>query len=84
MTETLPAYRTLVKTIEAVLRERGDEPGAIGADTPMADTGLDSLDVAAVVVRMEEQLGFDPFTSGNITEFPRTVGDFAALYVAAQ
>ena len=41
--------------------------------------GLDSLDFAEAVVRLEQRFGFDPFASGTIDHL-RTVGDLAALY----
>jgi acyl carrier protein len=43
--------------------------------------GLDSLDYAELVVRLESAFGFDPFAEGVATEI-RTVRDMAALYEA--
>lgn len=42
--------------------------------------GLDSLEFAVLVVRLEDVFGFDPFLSGRVEQFPHTVGDLVALY----
>ena len=46
----------------------------------LLDSGLDSLCVAIIVARLEDELGVDPFDSDNDAEFPVTVGDFIGLY----
>jgi len=33
-----------------------------------------------IVLRMEEQLGFDPFDSAEEVQVPATFGEFVALY----
>jgi acyl carrier protein len=76
------AYEVIVATIGEILRERGDPIPEIGPETPILATGLDSLDVAALVARLEDRLGFDPFADTPPDEFPRTVGEFASLYAA--
>ena len=48
-------------------------------DVPLLDSGLDSLCMAVVVVRLEEALGIDPFAASN-GSFPVTVGDLVRLY----
>jgi acyl carrier protein len=70
----------LVKTIEQILRERGDPVPRLAADTPLREIGLDSLDMAALVARLEDALGVDPFEHWSTGDFPRTVGELAALY----
>jgi len=80
MIATAPAYPILCAAIEAIITERGHTPPEYTPDTPILEAGLDSLDVAMLVVRMEEQVGFDPFSSRKITEFPQTLGALASLY----
>ena len=41
--------------------------------------GLESLDFAELVVRLEQAFGVDPFSKGSIPEV-RTLGDLCALY----
>jgi acyl carrier protein len=53
-------------------------------DMPLLDTGLDSLCFAIIVVRLEEELGFDPFGTMEGEAFPVTLGDFVKLYEDAE
>lgn len=56
-----------------VLARLADELGLL-------ETGLDSLCLAIIVARLEDQLGFDPFSAEDEIDFPVTVGDFIRLY----
>ena len=47
-------------------------------DLNLLDTGLDSLGVAVLVVRLDDALGIDPF--GQLTSLPATLGDLISLY----
>lgn len=42
------------------------------------EAGLDSLDLAQLVVALEKELGVDPFRDGSATA--RTVGELAKVY----
>jgi len=44
------------------------------------ESGLDSLCFAIVVARLEDALGYDPFSASNDVEFPVTFGDFIKFY----
>jgi hypothetical protein len=46
----------------------------------LLDSGLDSLCFAIIVARLEDSLGFDPFSAAEDVEFPITVGDFIKFY----
>jgi acyl carrier protein len=51
----------------------------LSADTVLDQLGLESLDFAQAVIRMEELTGKDPFATG--AEFQiKTLADLAALY----
>ncbi len=52
-------------------------------DRALHDTGLDSLCFAILVSRLEDITGRDPFSSEAGARFPRTVGEFIALYEEA-
>ena len=55
----------------------------LGLDSPVdSSLGLDSLDWAAVVVRIEMETGVDPFAEGTIGGL-KTVSDLVELYVKA-
>ncbi len=52
-------------------------------DLPLLDSGLDSLCLAVIVARLEDELGVDPFSTSDDTQFPVTIGDVVALYEEA-
>jgi acyl carrier protein len=49
-------------------------------DLVLLDSGLDSLGIAILVARLEETLGFDPFTESDDVAYPVTLGDFIRFY----
>ncbi len=49
-------------------------------DLVLLDSGLDSLAIAILVARLEEQLGFDPFSETDDVAYPVTLGDFIRFY----
>jgi acyl carrier protein len=52
-------------------------------DLVLLDSGLDSLAIAILVARLEEALGFDPFTESDDVSYPVTLGDFIRFYERA-
>ena len=74
---------SVVKIIESLL-EGTDKAGAtVGTDTLLhGDDGLgfDSLQTAELSATLEDELGSDPFSAG---EMPETVGELIAFYAAA-
>ncbi|MDH3216397.1 MAG: acyl carrier protein [Candidatus Krumholzibacteria bacterium] len=70
----------VIACIQEVFKNKGQAPPSVRPeDTLDAEFGLDSLDYAELVIRLEEKTGMDPFadgTPGNI----RSVADLAALY----
>ena len=49
-------------------------------DVVLLDTGLDSLGFAILVARLEECLSYDPFVLMEKPYYPRTFGEFVAIY----
>ena len=47
---------------------------------PLLDCGLDSLCIAIIVANLEDELGLDPFGTGDNVTMPKTLGEFIALY----
>lgn len=74
---------TILSVCENVAREQQKPLTALDDDLPLLETGLDSLCMAVIVARLEDQLGLDPFSSGEEFEFPVTIGDFVKLYEQA-
>jgi hypothetical protein len=63
------------------MRENGVTPPAeFPDDQPLLRTGLDSLGYAVVVTRLEMALGYDPFVLMEEPVYPRTLGEFVAIY----
>lgn len=70
----------VMTAIEKVAREHNRTLAPLTEDLALFDSGLDSLCIAVVVARLEDELGVDPFTASEDSDFPVTIGDFVALY----
>lgn len=80
MSRSTTAAEKVYAAIDAVFRNKGLTPPPLTAETRLdASLGLESLDFAEIVIRLEQDFGKDPFASGTIPEI-RTIGDLAALY----
>ena len=49
-------------------------------DTLLLETDLDSLGFAVLVTRLEERLGYDPFSLMDEAVYPATLSDFVEVY----
>lgn len=75
--------QAILQIIGETLAAKNLSAQGLGLDSPVDSTlGLDSLDWAAVVVRIELETGVDPFAEGTIGRL-KTVGDLIDLYVKA-
>lgn len=79
---------TLDETIGGILRREaeqatGTDPGMPARDTRLADTGLDSIGFATLIVELEASLGVDPFAGSGDIVYPETFGNLVDLYAAA-
>lgn len=54
--------------------------GLLIDETVLLESGLDSLGFAILVARLEEELGYDPFLLMDEPVYPRTLGEFVAIY----
>jgi len=63
-----------------ILSDKGAATGEIAADTPLLNGPLDidSLDLATLVVALEEKTGLTPFADGFVLF--HTAGELAALF----
>ena len=69
----------VIDSIREVMLENERVQGELKPETKiLAETSLDSLDLAIVVVKMEMKTGKDPFKNGFILF--TTVQELAALY----
>ncbi len=62
----------------------GEECAPLSPDTVLMDTGLDSLGFAILVTRLEEELGYDPFTLSEDAYYPSTYQEFLDFYLENQ
>lgn len=73
--------QTVARLITETLALAGRQPVHIddGQSLFAGGIGLDSLDFATLVVRLERETGYDPFRAGH-AQLPRTVGELVRLY----
>jgi acyl carrier protein len=69
----------VMSEIRQLAAENGKSTPDPTDDLVLLDSGLDSLAIAILVVRLEETLGFDPFAESSDTPYPVTLGDFIRL-----
>ena len=73
-------------TVESQLRRIAAEQGRplepLTDELKLLESGLDSLALAIVVMRLGDSLGIDPFNSGSVLEFPITLREFVRMYEA--
>jgi hypothetical protein len=75
------SYRNIIiETIEHVAKEQRRPVSPLSDDLALQESGLDSLCWAIVTARLENELGFDPFTASDDVYFPVTLGDFIQAY----
>lgn len=70
----------VIAQFNEVAQEQGKRLAPLTDDTELLDSGLDSLCFAIIVVRLEEVLGFDPFSASEDILFPATFGEFVGFY----
>ncbi|HTB90528.1 MAG TPA: phosphopantetheine-binding protein [Steroidobacteraceae bacterium] len=71
---------TITAVFDRVAREQQRTLVPLTDDLKLLGSGLDSLSFAIIVASLEDELGFDPFNSDAMVEFPITFGDFVRLY----
>lgn len=60
--------------------DHGTEPPVLADDTVLLETGFDSMAFAVFITRLDEELGFDPFTASDDAFYPATFGELVAFY----
>lgn len=79
-----PDLRTRI--IQAMTTIAGEYAQSLRADlnddTPLLQSGLDSLGFAILIARLDEELGYDPFTLMSEPVYPQTLGELIAIYEA--
>ena len=76
--------RSLITTqMQSVAAQQNKALAPLNDDLVLLDCGLDSLCFAILVARLEDELGYDPFSTDDDVYFPTTFGDFVAFYERA-
>jgi acyl carrier protein len=70
----------ITTVFEQVAREQHRTLVPLSDSLKLLESGLDSLSFAIIVVKLEDDTGFDPFNTEKALEFPITFGDFVRLY----
>lgn len=71
---------TIAALFEQVAKEQKKTLAPLTDDLVLLESGLDSLCFAIIVVRLEDQLGYDPFSATFDAQFPVTFGDLVRFY----
>ncbi len=76
--------RSLIATeMHTVASQQNKSLAPLKDDLVLLDCGLDSLCFAILVARLEDELGYDPFSTDDDVYFPTTFGDFVQFYERA-
>lgn len=70
---------TVIEAIAQLFEDKGLSPPGLEASTRLEELGLDSLDFAELVVRLEARFGADPFAQGAPPRVS-TIAQLARLY----
>lgn len=71
----------ILRELTALLHEAGvTQIPQLADDDVLLDTGLDSLGFVVLVTRLEEAIGYDPFTETEEAVYPLTLGEFVQVY----
>jgi acyl carrier protein len=80
----MSAEEIILSEIKILLKKNGRENhfSKLNSKTNLfsSESGMDSLDLAELIVRMEEKFGVDPFKESGPRTSLRTLGDLAAYY----
>ena len=71
---------TIIDQMVQVAREHGKTLAPLSDDLALFDSGLDSLGIAVLIARLEEELEVNPFAICEEVQLPVTIGDFVKAY----
>lgn len=73
-------HNLIITALNEILDEDDIQAPEWSDETILLESGIDSLGFAVLVSRLEDQLGFDPFTIMEDAVYPRTLGEFVSVY----
>jgi acyl carrier protein len=71
---------SIITEIQQIASESNKAVAPLTDDLVLLNSGLDSMSIAILVARLEETLGYDPFTESDDIYYPETLGDFIKFY----
>jgi acyl carrier protein len=71
-------FDIIVQAVRGILAERGEPAPELTPESPISESGLDSLDIATLTIRLDEQIGTVP--EEQLREYPQTLGALADLF----
>jgi hypothetical protein len=78
--QTLSIRILITRELEEVAVEHGRTLVPLTEDTKLLESGLDSLGLAVVVMRLADSLGIDPLSSAESAAPSTTFGEFVRMY----
>jgi hypothetical protein len=82
--EFLSIRSLIAREVQQVALEHGRALAPLTEEMKLLESGLDSLGLAVVVIRLADALGVDPFGAGGGNASPVTFGDFVRMYEDSQ
>ena len=79
-TTRLNVQQTIYDQMKMVAKQNDKVLSPLTDELLILELGLDSLCVAILVANLEDELGVDPFGSGDDVIVPVTLGDFVRVY----
>ncbi len=73
----------VLSEIRKIGEEQQTQLAPLTNDLRLVDSGLDSLGFAILVSRLEDELGFDPFSQADQAPYPLTLGELIDTYEKA-
>ena len=68
------------RQIQIIAKVQGRHIAPLTSDLVLLDSGLDSMSLAILVGRLEDELGVDPFAEADDQAFPTTLGELVSFY----
>jgi acyl carrier protein len=73
-------HAVVIAMIEQVAAEQSRPLKGLNNSLLLIDSGLNSLCLAVIVAKLEDELGVDPFSADPMMPFPKTIGDLITCY----
>ena len=71
---------TIISLMNQIAGEDSKKLPPLSDHLPLLETGLNSLNIAILVARLEEVLQVDPFSAADAVHLPVTLGEFISFY----